>query len=143
MNNIKANIQLLDNYIKEFEIKLENKIPETEEYELGISISFEIDRIEEKEEKLGQVTMIYTIDINKKEEKLGKIHLVMQALFTGNKEIENKKFEEMLKYNGASILSQIIRAYIITSTSLSGMPTINLPMINFIEFFNKSEKIKK
>ena len=67
----------------------------------------------------------------------------MQALFTGNKEIENKKFEEMLKYNGASILSQIIRAYIITNTSLSGMPTINLPMINFIEFFNKSEKIKK
>ena len=63
----------------------------------------------------------------------------MQALFSGNKEIEKEKFEEMLKYNGASTLSQIIRAYIITNTSLSGMPTINLPMINFVEFFKKAE----
>lgn len=140
MENIKANIQLLDNYIKEYEMRLEGKIEEESKVELNCSISFGIAKIEEKEEKekIGQIDMTYIIDIVQDKKSIGKIRLVMQALFSGNKEIEKEKFEEMLKYNGASTLSQIIRAYIITNTSLSGMPTINLPMINFVEFFKKA-----
>ena len=36
----------------------------------------------------------------------------------------------MLGVNGTATLSQISRAYIISVTSLSGMPPINLPMVN-------------
>ena len=36
----------------------------------------------------------------------------------------------MLEVNGTATLSQISRAYIISVTSLSGMHTINLPMVN-------------
>ena len=95
--------------------------------------------IRESENKfIGQIKMIYDISLLVKDEKIGKIHLEEEGLFDGNKELGKEKFEEMLKYNGASTLSQIARAYIISNTALSGMPTIKLPLVNFVEFFNNA-----
>lgn len=92
--------------------------------------------IREMEDKqIGQVQMVYNITLLKGKEEVGKINLDIEGLFEGSKELKKEKFEEMLKYNGASTLSQIARAYIIYNTALNGMPTIKLPMINFIEFF--------
>ena len=51
-------------------------------------------------------------------------------------------FEKMLKLNGATTLSNIMRAYVISNTSLSGMPTIVIPLINFVEFFKIREDKK-
>lgn len=50
--------------MKEYDIKLNEKIKETEELELGCSISFKIVKKEENEEgKIGQVSMEYMIDL--------------------------------------------------------------------------------
>lgn len=73
--------------------------------------------------------------------KQGKIHIAMGALFEGELEIE-KDFEKMLQINGATTLSHLMRTYIITNTALSGMPTITLPMINFVEFFKNAKDSK-
>ena len=58
-----------------------------------------------------------------------------------NRTIKQKKsdFEEMLKINGATTLSHLIRSYIHTNTAISGMPNIIVPMINFVQFFKENE----
>ena len=143
MNNFNASIQLTDNYIKTYEMNLNEKISEDAKIEMDCRLSVAIVKIENKEtEKLGQVDMDYLIELKGTEKKLGKIHLVIQALFSGDLSINDEKFEDMLKHNGVPMLSQIVRAYIISNTSLSGMPTIKLPMFNFVEFFKKAEEEK-
>lgn len=140
MSNIKAKIQLLDKYVKEYQMILKGKIDETSETEISCSLGFGIVNIQEEEKnKIGQIQMDYDIQLIKEKEEIGTIHLDIQALFEGEEGMSKKEFEEMLKYNGAATLSQIARAYIISNTSLSGMPTINLPMLNFVEFFEDSE----
>ena len=66
----------------------------------------------------------------------------MVGIFGGEKNdnFSKENFEEMLKINGASTLSHLMRAYIYTMTGLSGMPQINTPMINFIEFFKNAQE---
>lgn len=61
----------------------------------------------------------------------------MGGLFKYSDKNQKEKFEEMLKINGATTLSHLIRAYIHTNTAISGMPNIITPMINFVEFFNE------
>lgn len=85
---------------------------------------------------------VYYVRLMKTEtRKQGKIHIAMGALFEGELEIE-KDFEKMLQINGATTLSHLMRTYIITNTALSGMPTITLPMINFVEFFKNAKDSK-
>ena len=142
MSNIKANIQLLDNYIKKYEIKVDRKIIKQEKINIECSIGFAIiNIIEEKEELIGEIEMEYKIKIIHEKEEIGKINTVVGALFKGNN-IKKDNFIEMLKYNGAPTLSQIVRSYIITNTSLNGMPTVIIPMINFVEFFKETKNKK-
>lgn len=144
MSNIKAKIQLLDKYVKEYKMNLKGKIDAKSETEVDCSLGFGIVNIQEEEKnKIGQIQMIYDIQLLKEKEEIGTIYLDIQALFEAETGMSKKEFEEMLKYNGAATLSQIARAYIISNTSLSGMPTINLPMINFIEFFKNVEAEEK
>lgn len=143
MKNIKAKMQFLDNYVKEYEMKVNGKIDMNTLLNLNCSLGFGIIKIEENEtNKIGQIQIAYDVKLlkEKEEKEIGKIHLVMEALFEGDKELSNEQFEKMLKYNGAPTLSQIARAYIIANTSLNGMPVINIPMINFAEFFENSNK---
>ena len=143
MKNIKAKMQFLDNYVKEYERKVNGKIDMNTLLNLNCSLGFGIIKIEENEtNKIGQIQIAYDVKLlkEKEEKEIGKIHLVMEALFEGDKELSNEQFEKMLKYNGAPTLSQIARAYIIANTSLNGMPVINIPMINFAEFFENSNK---
>lgn len=138
MENIKAKFQLLDNYIKLYSLETKRKIQNNEDVEVNGQISFGILNITKEESLIGEVELANDIDLIVKGENVGKIHIVMGALFEGELEIE-KDFEKMLQINGATTLSHITRTYIIANTSLSGMPTITLPMINFIEFFNNSK----
>ena len=141
MKNIKAQFQLLDNFVREYNIKLNGKINEGNEIEINCNLGFGMQDIREEENRnLGQVQLVYDITLIKEKEEIGKIKLLIEGLFEGNKELGKEKFEEMLKYNGASTLSQIARAYIISNTSLGGMPTINVPMINFMDFFKNASE---
>lgn len=138
MENIKAKLQLLDNYTKEYSLEVKRKIQNNEDIEVNGQISFGIINITKENNLMGEVELVNDIDLVVKGEKVGKIHIVMGALFEGELEIE-KEFEKMLQINGATTLSQLMRAYVMSNTSLSGMPTIIIPLINFVEFFKNAK----
>lgn len=142
MENIKAKLQLLDNYTKEYSLEVKRKIQNNEDIEVNGQISFGIINITKDNNLIGEVELVNDIDLVVKDEKVGKIHIVMGALFEGELEIE-KEFEKMLQINGATTLSQLMRAYVMSNTSLSGMPTIIIPLINFVEFFKNAKERNK
>lgn len=142
MENIKAKLQLLDNYTKEYSLEVKRKIQNNEDVEVNGQISFGIINITKENNLIGEVELVNDIDLVVKGEKVGKIHIVMGALFEGELDIE-KEFEKMLQINGATTLSQLMRAYVMSNTSLSGMPTIIIPLINFVEFFKNAKERNK
>lgn len=143
MKEIKAKFQLLDNYIRKYTLNVENRIPENSNIDIRGQIGFSIINISEKDDEfIGEIELNHSIDLLVDERNQGKIEIEMGALFSAEKEIGKKEFEEMLKINGATTLSHLIRAYIASNTALSSMPKIMMPLINFIEFFEKKENKK-
>ena len=143
MENIIAKFQMLDNYVKEYRMELNEKINSNTKIDLNCKLGYGIQDIREEKNLIGQTQIVYEIILSKNQENVGKINLTMEALFEANKEIGKDRFEEMLKYNGATTLSQLCRAYIVSNTALSNMPIITLPMINFKEYFKNSENNQK
>ena len=141
MENIKAKYQLLDSYVKNYSLNLKRKIQNNEDVEVKGQIGFGIVNITKKDNLVGEVELANKIELIIKEENVGEIQISMGALFEGELEIE-KDFERMLQINGATTLSHMMRTYIITNTALSGMPTITLPLINFVEFFKNAKHSK-
>lgn len=139
MENIKAKFQLLDNYVKNYTLDMSRKIQFNENVEVNGKISFGIVQITKEESLVGEIELDNDIDLIIENETVGKIHITMGALFEGEKELE-KDFENMLKLNGATTLSNLMRAYVMSNTALSGMPTVIIPLINFVEFFKNNEK---
>lgn len=141
MENIKAKFQLLDSYVKSYSLNLSRKIQSNENIEVNGKMGFGIIHITKKDSLIGEIELANEIELVIDKNVVGKIHIVMGALFEGSLDIE-KDFEKMLKLNGATTLSNIMRAYVISNTSLSGMPTIVIPLINFVEFFKIREDKK-
>lgn len=144
--NAQAQFQMLDSYIKEFNLNAFRKIDGKEELNIEGQVGFGIVSIrEEKNKYIGQIELINDIKINDSKEQCAEIHIVITGLFSCNKnqDYDRNRFEGMLKINGATTLSHLIRAYVYTMTGLSGMPQITTPMINFVEFFNNAKKIKE
>lgn len=142
---IEANIQLIDSYIKESSIQIykKNYTKSTLEMEIEVQIS----EIKKQDNELSaELRLSNHITINDKEnnEKVVEINVKMAGIFTGNNLNENE-FQEFIKYSGTPVLSQSIRAYVMSVSALSGVETIRLPMINFVEFFKKDieEKNKR
>lgn len=144
--NVQALFQLQDSFVKEFNINTIKKIDNKENLNISGQLGFKINNIrDEKNNFIGQIELINDLKIMLKNEEYGNIHISMVGLFVGVKsdEYDKCRFEEMLKYNGATTLSHLIRAYVYTVTGLSGMPQISTPMINFIEFFKNAKEIKE
>lgn len=141
MKEINAKFQLVDNYVKKYVLSVEKRIPENSEIDINGQIGFSIINItEEENEYIGEIELTNTIDLIENEKIQGKIEIQMGALFSAEKEIGKEEFEQMLKLNGAITLSHLTRAYIASNTALSSMPKIMMPLINFMEFFEKKEK---
>lgn len=141
---VQADFQLMDNYISEFSLNVFNKIKPNTNLGINANIGFRIVNINEKE-LIGQIELKYDIDvidndITAENNKVAKINITMNALFKGSGDIEIEKFEDMLRLNGATTLSHLCRAYINTTTALSGMPAITMPLINFHEFFKNAKE---
>lgn len=134
-----ADFQLMDNYISEFSLTVLNKIKDKKELGINANIGFRIVHINEKD-MIGQIELKYEVDVMDEDKQNATIILVMNALFQGNQNMEKEEFEQMLKINGATTLSHLCRAYITSTTALSGMPPINMPLINFYEFFKMAER---
>ena len=139
--NVQAIFQLQDSYVKDFSIKTSKKIDSKENLNIIGQLGFRIINISENKDNLiGQIELINDIKLNVKEEERTVIHISMIGLFVNDKKQDKNKFEEMLKLNGASTLSHLIRAYIYSITGLSGIPAIVTPMVNFVEFFKNAEE---
>lgn len=144
--NVQAIFQLQDSFVKEFSINTLKKIDDKENLNIEGNLGFKINDIgENKEHFIGRVELINDLKILSKEDEIGNIHISMIGLFYGAKsdKLDKNKFVEMLKLNGATTLSHLIRAYVYTLTGLSGMPQISTPMINFVEFFKNAKEIKE
>lgn len=104
-------------------------------------IGFGILNIEKNGEGyLGQIQLVNDIKLLYKGKEKGTIHISMIGLFKGNVKLGKEKFTEMLQYNGAHVLSHLIRAYVYSATGLAGIPAVLTPMINFANFFEEAEK---
>lgn len=142
--NVQALFQLQDSYVKDFNIHIIKKIDKRDNLNIIGQMGFRILNIrEDKESFVGQIEMINDLKVSIKEEEYADIHISMYGLFLGTKteECDKNKFEQMLKLNGATTLSHLIRAYVYSVTGLSGMPQISTPMINFVEFFKNAKEV--
>ena len=137
---VQADFQLMDNYISEFSLNVFKKINNDKDSGINANIGFRIVNLDEKE-LVGQIELKYDIDITDNNgENVSRITIIMNGLFKGIGDIDKKDFEQLLKINGATTLSHLCRAYISSATALSGMPPINMPLINFYEFFKNAKK---
>ncbi|WP_077368807.1 protein-export chaperone SecB [Anaerosalibacter sp. Marseille-P3206] len=131
-NKIMADFQFLNNKVIEFSIQ--NSLSNTKDKVIKVDydMDYEIVSCNELEDGyLGIVDFIVNLTGKIEESESFKIHLKMRGNFIGSKsKLSIDKFKEMLEVNGTATLSQISRAYITSVTSLSGMPPINLPMVN-------------
>lgn len=134
--NVQAHFQLLDSYVKEFDLKVLSNFDKSQERNYEGKIGFRIINIKEENNKYsGEIELINDIKIKVNDEEKVNIHIAMIGIFTQDKDSEKKEFEKMLKINGATTLSNFIRSYIYTATGLAGIPQVIVPMINFVEFF--------
>lgn len=140
MKNVQAQFQMLDSYVKEYSLKTTCKLTNDMDMNINGQIGFGIIKIVEDDDGLiGEIEVTNNLDIMVEENCKAKIKIVMGGLFKYTNKNQKEKFEEMLKINGATTLSHLIRAYIHTNTAISGMPNIITPMINFVEFFNEKK----
>ena len=141
MENTQAQFQMLDNYVKEYSLKVDRKLTEEMDITMDGHVEFRIINISEKDDILiGEIELSNNIDLVFENEIVATIHIVMGGLFKYNNKAEKDKFENMLKINGAATLSHFIRTYIHSNSVLSGMPSIITPMINFVDFFKDENK---
>ena len=141
MENTQAQFQMLDNYVKEYSLKVDRKLTEEMDITMDGHVEFRIINISEKDDILiGEIELSNNIDLVFENEIVGKIYIVMGGLFKYNNKEDSKKFENMLKINGAATLSHFIRTYIHSNSVLSGMSSIITPMINFVDFFKDENK---
>lgn len=143
-NRVLADFQFLDNKVVKFHI--ENNSPNTRNKTVKINydMDYEIISCEELEDThLGIVDLIVDLEGQIHENEIFKIHLRMKGKFVGSKnKLTLSKFREMLEINGTATLSQIARAYLISVSTLSGMVSINLPMVNIYAMKKYKEELK-
>lgn len=143
MKSVQAQFQMLDSYVKEYNLKSVTKLSESMDINIDGHVEFRIVNISESEDSLiGEIELSNKLDLTVDEELRAQINITMGGLFKYDNKDEKEKFEQMLKLNGATALSHFIRTYIHTNTAMSGMPSIITPMINFVEFF-KDENNEK
>lgn len=135
----KANIQLVDNYVKDSYLRIHKK-PEKNKHDIQVELEIKMSDIKKlNENELSvSVNLIQNINIIEEDkESIVELGVQMIGQFIGE-DLQEKQFIELVKYNGIPLLSQLIRSYIITITSVGGINPIRVPMINYTEFFKNS-----
>jgi hypothetical protein len=124
-------LNLIDNYVGNFEISVFNKITTTE-MNFKANINFNIIKID-IENKNAQIQLVYNIEMKDKAtlKDLGVIKLTMNAILNSDTKLDKDAFEKKLFNEGIYNLEAICRAYIMTATANAGMPVINIPSFKF------------
>ncbi|WP_077612195.1 protein-export chaperone SecB [Clostridium sp. Marseille-P2415] len=144
MKNIISPFQMKRNHVVNFNFEQIDNIIEYDSTNVKIGVDFNISNISESNKQLEARIdlMILLTGVTDSNEKLFDINLDMMGIFEANKdEIDEKKFNNMLRVNGISTLMQLSRAYVTAATALSGfVEPINFPMINVFELIRMKEE---
>lgn len=111
---------------------------------LELNIESRISEIKKKDNKLSaEMRLKNNIIVREKNtnKELTKIEVEMAGIFLAN-DMKEEEFIKYMKYSGAPLLSQSIRSYVMTITSLAGINMIRIPLINYVEFFKENDKNK-
>lgn len=94
-------------------------------------------------EMKGNADVDISFSLENEEGKFLDVKLSVIGQFEAS-DMDEKPFEEFVKYSGVSNLLQIARSYIITMTSQHGLtPPALLPMINLVELYKNAENKNK
>ena len=138
-NDIKSEFQIGKNYIKEFNIDIIDKnFPDKRDYSFQLEVGISEINTDEKY-KYANVYVKYNISLNHNNKDYLKIYLKSIGEFRANKKMDDDKFINFCKYNGTPMISQNVRAYLKAVTALSDLKPINLPMVNFYDFFEEKK----
>ncbi len=147
MSNIVSPFQMKRNKVVSFSIEQNEISQEYEATNVSLRADYKISDITKNASALSaRVDLFITLTgITDNEEKIFEINLDMMGLFDGESpQIEEHKFEDMLKINGISTLMQLSRAYITSTTALAGFANpINFPMVNVFELIKMKEEMNK
>lgn len=132
MNDIVADFQFQNNMVLEFSMQNYLLNIKDKAIKIDYGMDYKIISCSETEENyLGNVDFIVNLTGKTEDNDAFNIYLKMRGIFIGSKnKLSIDKFKGMLEINGTATLSQISRAYITSVTSLSGLPPVNLPMVN-------------
>lgn len=139
---IQADFQFIANRVSSFILETKDIDTSTNSAKIDFDFDYNIMKIEKTEKNyMGVIEFIVEVKAKIKNTILFKINLKMEGIFIGNPYVLTEEtFTTMLELNGVATLSHIGRAYIASTTSISGInPPIRLPMINF----NKLRELKK
>ncbi len=141
--NIKSDFQFVDNYVRNSNIEILKRNIKKGVIEMNLSVGIseiiELDNEKTAEARLKNNVKVVNSDNN-------EVYIKISVEMAGNfkcKNLSHDEFEDYIKYSGIPMLSQTIRAYIISLTSLSGINPIRIPMVNFREYFDDAEVIEE
>jgi len=141
IKDAKSKFQFIDNYITECNYKINNRDIKNRKMDVEIEVRFSNIKTE-KEKKKAELRMKNYIKIKgDNNESLVDMEVEMAGIFEGEN-MDDDQFMNYMKYSGAPIISQQIRSYVMTVSTLSGIQTIRLPLVNYSEFF-KNAKVKE
>ena len=132
-------MQIIESYITKYEFRIQKKIISKEKFSIDLNLEYKILNPEKKEDEiLVGLILRNVIALKEESDELGKINTNIFGLFKFESKLQEKYYKKILKRDGVSILYQQLRAYISANTALSqSVPTINLPVINFIDDLGK------
>ncbi len=143
MSSIISSFQMKSNRVVEFKLNQKDASKECETINVSFKADYLISDISEEDNFfIAKVDLLTSLKGKTDYDKeIFEIILDMQGVFTGDAETLNEEqFNDMLSLNGVSTLMQLSRAFVTSSTALSGFDRpINFPMINVFEL-NKLKK---
>lgn len=127
-------MKMIDRYVKDYNFNIKRKIMPSE----NIKYDGKLDYKQMKPEKIENnivvgIELQSYLTITDDKEEIGNINLCMRGTFVFDKGISDEEIKRRLSINGATVLYQEMRTYIIANTALSGIPNVILPMVNFTE----------
>lgn len=127
-------MKMIDRYVKDYNFNVKRKIMPSE----NIKYDGKLDYKQMKPEKIENnivvgIELQSYLTITDDKEEIGNINLCMRGTFVFNEGISDEEIKRRLSINGATVLYQEMRTYIIANTALSGIPNVILPMVNFTE----------
>ncbi|MCI8654583.1 MAG: hypothetical protein HFJ48_01730 [Clostridia bacterium] len=132
----KSKLRFIDYQVKEVILKQNDKFINDKE---EIDIDFDLKHMTNIKDNRMKIKLEIVI-FDETEEK--NYPFYMKTVLEGNFAIEGQDIEKF-EINGISLLYPYVRAIISTYTANSNIPTLILPPINVIEYYNKRKELVK